>query len=67
MKIRFFKKAIKDLTGSYYTQRTKKIVNLIWRIEANKNHKDSLGKCVILRKKAILLSKKLKFSKFAIF
>ena len=60
MKIRFFKKAIKDLTGSYYTQRTKKIVNLIWRIEANKNHKDSLGKCVILRKKGHITLQKVK-------
>ena len=60
MKIRFTQKAIKDLTGSYYTQRTKKIVNLIRNIETNKNNKNSLGKCIILREKGLITLQKVK-------
>ena len=51
MKMRVFKKAIKDLTKSYYVARSKKIFNLIDQIKAKKNAKLTLGGCIISRKK----------------
>ena len=51
MKMRVFKKAIKDLTKSYYVARSKKIFNLIDQIKAKKNAKLTLGGCIISREK----------------
>ena len=51
MKMRVFKKAIKDLTKAYYAARSKKIFNLIDQIKAKKNAKLTLGGCIISRKK----------------
>ena len=51
MKMRVFKKAIKDLTKAYYVARSGKIFNLIDQIKAKKNAKLTLGGCIISRKK----------------
>ncbi len=61
MKMRVFKRSIKDFTNSYYSPRSKKIVNLIDQINAKKNAKLTLGGCIILReKKHITLEKEVK-------
>jgi len=51
MKMRVFKKSIKDFTNSYYSPRSKKIFNLINQIKEKKNAKLTLGGCIILREK----------------
>ncbi len=51
MKMRVFKKAIKDSTKAYYYTRSKKIFNLIDQIQAKKNAKLTLGGCIIYREK----------------
>tara|TARA_Y200000002_G_scaffold358898_1_gene342726 strand:+ start:1174 stop:2196 length:1023 start_codon:yes stop_codon:yes gene_type:complete len=61
MKLRVFKKSIKHFTNSYYSPRSKKILNLISQIQAKKNAKLTLGGCIILReKKHITLKKEIK-------
>ncbi len=51
MKMRVFKKSIKDISKSYYSTRSKKIFNLIDQILAKKNVKFTLGGCIISREK----------------
>ena len=51
MKILVLKKLIKDYTGSYYTVRSKKIVNLIRQIETKEDAKLTLGGCIIIKGK----------------
>ena len=51
MKMRVFKKSIKDFTNAYYSPRSKKIFNLIRQIKAKRNAKLTLGGCIILREK----------------
>jgi len=61
MKMRVFKKAIKDFTKSYYSIRSKKIFNLIDKIKVKKNAKLTLGGCIISREKnRIILKKEIK-------
>ena len=61
MKMRVFKKSIKDFTNTYYSPRSKKIFNLINQIKAKKNAKLTLGGCIIARKKKhIILEKEIK-------
>ncbi len=61
MKIRVFKRAIKDFTKNYYAPRSKKVLNLINQIEARKSAKLTLGGCVILgEKNRIILKKEIK-------
>ena len=61
MKMRVFKKAIKELTKAYYSIRSKKIFNLIDKIKAKKNAKLTLGGCIISREKnCIILNKEIK-------
>ena len=61
MKMRVFKKAIKDFTKAYYSTRSKKIFNLIDQIKAKKSAKLTLGGCIIIReKKHIILRKEMK-------
>ena len=61
MKMRVFKKVIKDFTKKYYSIRSKKIFNLIDQIGAKKNAKLTLGGCIISReKKHIILRKEIK-------
>ena len=63
MKVMVLKKTIKDFTNSYYSARSKKIINLINQIKAKKNTKLTLGGCIILReKKHIILEKENKKS-----
>ena len=58
MKMRVFKKSIKDFTNSYYSPRSKKIFNLIDQIQAKKNAKLTLGGCIISREKNHLILRK---------
>ena len=51
MKMRVFKKSIKDFTKAYYSPRSKKIFNLINQIKAKKNAKFTLGGCIISKGK----------------
>ena len=61
MKMRVFKKSIKDFTNTYYSPRSKKIFNLINQIKTKKNAKLTLGGCIIARKKKhIILEKEIK-------
>ncbi len=58
MKMRVFKKAIKDFTKAYYSTRSKKIFNLIDKIKVKKNAKLTLGGCIISREKNHIILKK---------
>jgi len=58
MKMRVFKKSIKDFTNAYYSPRSKKIFNLINQIKTKKNAKLTLGGCIILREKNHIILKK---------
>ena len=58
MKMRVFKKSIKDFTNAYYSPRSKKIFNLINQIKAKKNAKLTLGGCIILREKNHIILEK---------
>ena len=61
MKIRVFKRAIKDFTNNYYAPRSKKVLNLINQIETKKNTKLTLGGCIVLgEKNRIILKKEIK-------
>ena len=61
MKIKVFKRAIKDFTKNYYTPRSKKVLNLINQIELKKNAKLTLGGCIVLgEKNRIILKKEIK-------
>ena len=58
MKMRVFKKAIKDFSKAYYSTRSKKIFNLIDQIRAKKNAKLTLGGCINSREKNHIILKK---------
>ena len=58
MKMRVFKKSIKDFTNAYYSPRSKKIFNLINQIKTKKNTKLTLGGCIILGEKNHIILKK---------
>ena len=58
MKMRVFSKSIKEFTKSYYSPRSKKIINLIEKLENKKNIKFTLAGCIILREKAHIIIKK---------
>ena len=58
MKMRVFKKSIKDFSNAYYSPRSKKIFNLINQIKTKKNTKLTLGGCIILGEKNHIILKK---------
>ena len=58
MKMRVFKRSIKDVTKSYYTPRSKKVIRLIHEIEGKKYANQTLGGCIILRDKERIIFKK---------
>ena len=61
MKMKVLEKSIKDLTNSYYSPRSKKILNLIVLIKTKKKLKSTLGGCLILTEKnQIILYKETK-------
>ena len=61
MKIRVFRKSIKDFTHAYYSPRSKKVLNLINQIKVKKDRKLTLGGCIIFKeKKHIILEKEIK-------
>ncbi len=61
MKIKVFKKSIKDFTNAYYTPRSKKVLNLIEQIYSKKNARLTLGGCLVFRdQNHIILVKELK-------
>ena len=49
MKMRVFKKSIKDFTNTYYAPRSKKIVNLVKQINVNSHIRLTLGGCFIIK------------------
>ena len=55
MKIRVLRKSITDFSQSYYSPRSKKIVNLITQIKAQKVAKLTLGGCLILKEKTHII------------
>ena len=65
MKMRVFKKAIKDFSNSYYSVRAKKIFNLIEHLKRKKTMKLTLGGCLVLGdKKHIIIKKENKRERF---
>ena len=58
MKMRVFEHSIKELTNTYYSPRSKKILNLISQIKKNENIKLTLGGCFILRENNQIILKK---------
>ena len=58
MKMRVFKKSIKDLTDSYYFLRSKKILNLIDRMQKSKQLMHTLGGCAIFTDRNHIVIKK---------
>ena len=58
MQMRVFKKSLKDLTRSYYSPRTKKIISLVDKIRLSKDTKYTLGGCFIFKdKNHVILTK----------
>jgi len=58
MKMKIFQQSIKSLTNSYYSPRSKKILNLINGIKIKKNTKFTLGGCLVVRQNNHLILKK---------
>ena len=58
MQMRVLKKAIKDVMKSYYSPRSKKILNLLNNVKLSLTAKLTLGGCVIMRHKNHLIVKK---------
>ena len=54
MKIGAINKAIKKLKKNYYNPRSKKVLNLIKKIESNNFNKSTLGGCIFTKKKDFL-------------
>ncbi len=57
-KIMVLKKSIKDISNSYYSTRSKKIIRLIDKISLLEEQKYTLGGCLILRKNVHLILQK---------
>ena len=57
--MRIFKKSILNISKSYYSPRSKKILNLIYNIKSSKKAvKFTLGGCLILKdKNQVILTK----------
>ena len=55
LKMRVLRKSITDFSQSYYSPRSKKIINLIVQIEAQKDAKLTLGGCLILKEKTRII------------
>ena len=62
IKIKILSKAIKVISKSYYSTRSKKVVNLVDKIAKNNNVRLSLAGCLIIRLKKHIIIKKLKKS-----
>ena len=58
IKIRVINDSIRQLKRNYYNLRSRKVVNLIERIEKKNYSKLTLGGCLILKKEQYLLFKK---------
>ena len=57
MKIKVLSKSIKEFTKSYYSIRSKKIINLVSQIEKKENKESTLAGCLILKKKNYIVIK----------
>ena len=65
MKINVIKKSIKEITKSYYSPRSRKIINLIKRLEMPYMTKATLGGCLIIKQQNhIILQKENKIKQF---
>jgi len=58
MKMRVLKQSIKDLTNTYYSPRSKKILNLAEQIDCRKEVNRTLGGCAIYKEKNYIILKK---------
>ena len=58
MKMRVFNKSLKEIKDSYYSPRSKKVINLVKQLETKKNAKFTLAGCIILKKKNQIIIKK---------
>ena len=63
MKMRVLKRSIQELNNSYYSSRSRKIVNLIDKIKLTKKMKTTLGGCIISTDKNHLIMEKEKKNK----
>ncbi len=65
MKIKVIKKSIKEISKSYYSPRSQKIINLIKRLEVPNKITSTLGGCLIIKQqKHIILEKENKNKQF---
>ena len=62
MKIRVLTKSIKESSNSYYSTRSKKIINLIQQLEKKSEAKLTLSGCLIFNKKNHIIVEKYKKS-----
>ena len=62
MKMRVLSKSLKEVTQSYYSIRSKKVINLVEQIEKTSNIKYNLAGCFILSEKNHIIIKKQKKS-----
>lgn len=58
MKMKVFKKSIKDFTKAYYTPRSKKVLNLIEQLYTKNVARLTLGGCLIFRDQNLIILKK---------
>jgi tRNA(Ile)-lysidine synthase len=58
MKMRVLSKSIKELTKSYYSTRSKKVINLVEKLEIKNNTKFTLAGCFIFNEKNHIIIKK---------
>ena len=58
MKIKVLSKSIKEFTNSYYSTRSKKIINLIERIQKKDIKKNTLSGCFIFKEKNHIIIQK---------
>jgi hypothetical protein len=58
MKMRVLNKALKESSKTYYTSRSKKVINLTERLNEKKNVKFTLSNCIILKEKNHIIIKK---------
>ena len=65
MKIKVIKRTIKEISKSYYSPRSQKIINLIKRLEKPYESKSTLGGCLIIKlQNHIILEKENKNKQF---
>ena len=62
MKMRVLSKSLKEVNKSYYSIRSKKVINLVEQLEQKSNIKYNLAGCFVLSEKNHIIIKKQKKS-----